>query len=542
MLNQAKKSRLVIIGKYYSDYRVKDDEYYYFIGASKTTRSPKPSKILNNHIRLNELAETLARSYTDWVYSCNALWLKKNLDFEEKLSLFFLSDFSSKRTTVFNTYNDVINLILLKQIVKEHNFNSILGVGLDEDFLFSLNSCFSSKKVQGIHTYRLPSMTLKNFRGNLAFFLKMFVISCFNFFKPFNKAGSDKVNKLFLTRFPMQFKKNLFIEEKYGRFFSCKDKYVTSIMTDGMHQSVSFLNYFRFRKKLKKNSAHILLDDYLMPSDVLRALFWIAYLNMKSQNLFSHTYLFEGIDISYQIRKELKVSIRRIWGLLFWPRAIRKLLKGNFCNTFIYHLHEFPYGRLFSYVLSDFSEINKIGFEHGVGSPRYLLYYLSAHEVKNGEGFLKYCPLPDKVLAESERSKTLYKKCGYERVSIMDRIYRLEYLDEIKMKEKKSYILIAGGLHDGTMLLEFLIERIKKQKNRKFLFKPHPKCATKPLIHYSSENLSIVSDPIERLYPGASKVIVTDSSVGYEANYLGIPVEVANIRGIINQGAIDLDV
>tara|TARA_X000000950_G_scaffold229307_1_gene277129 strand:- start:30771 stop:32399 length:1629 start_codon:yes stop_codon:yes gene_type:complete len=542
LLNEAKKSRLVIVGKYYSDYPVKDNEHYYFIGASKTAGSPKPSKILNNHIRLNKLAETLAKSYTDWVYGCNALWLKKNLVFEKKLSLFFLSDFSSKRTTVFNTYNDVINLILLKQIVKEYNFSSIIGVGLDQDFLFSLNSCFRSKKVQGIHTYRSPSMTLKNFRGDLVFFLKMFVISWFNFFKPFKKAGSYKVDKLFLTRFPMQFKKNLLIEEKYGQFFSHKDKFVTNIMTDGMHQSVSLLSYFRLRRKLKKSSAHIILDNYLMPSDVLRTLLWIPYIYLKSQNLFSYSYLYEGIDISYQIRKELKVSIRRIWGLLFWPRVIRKSLKGNSCNSFIYHLHEFPYGRLFSYVLSDFSEIKKIGFEHGVGSPRYLLYYLSAHEVENGKGFLECCPLPDKVLAESERSKKLYEKCGYKRVSVMDRIYRLEYLDKIKMKEKKSYILIAGGLHDGTLLLEFLIERIKKQKNKKFLFKPHPKCVFKPLVYYSSENLSIVSDPIESLYPGASKVIVTDSSVGYEANYLGIPVEVANIRGVINQGAIDLDV
>jgi len=179
-----------------------------------------------------------------------------------------------------------------------------------------------------------------------------------------------------------------------------------------------------------------------------------------------------------------------------------------------------------------------VGFQHGPSSPRKLLYYLSRHET-DGTGYLKSCPVPNEVLAEDADSRELYASVGYTNTAVMDRIFRLDYLDKVILSQNKEFVLVAAGLHDGEILLDALIERIQSNKDQIYLFKPHPRATSKYMMKYAVDNLRVTFQPIEELYPYASQVIVTYSSIGYEAVKLGIPVEVVHINGMINQGAIE---
>jgi hypothetical protein len=58
-----------------------------------------------------------------------------------------------------------------------------------------------------------------------------------------------------------------------------------------------------------------------------------------------------------------------------WDGIIRRFLKQNKTSVFIYYLHEYAYGRLFSYILSDYSEIKTIGMQHGPA--RYVKSFIS---------------------------------------------------------------------------------------------------------------------------------------------------------------------
>jgi len=426
---------LVIIGEHYSDYSVVESEKYYFIGPAKAFGEVSDDMLLNNHVRLNEIAEAHAENYSDWVYGCNRLWLDKKLIFEKRLSLLFLSDFSCKRSEIFNTYNDIVNILLLQEIVRENQVDRIRCVGVDEDLFFSIKSVFHDHAIEGVHIFEIPEKRVRMWGGLLRYLFRIFVVSCFNL--PQKMRGRRQFTnseKLFLTIYPMHFVKNRDKEEKYGEMFSQDDKYATVILTDGMHQSVSLRKYFRYRSEIKDNPCHQLVDDYIVPGDIVKAIVGAPLLFYRMFGLISESYRFNGINITRQVRREIKFSLSRIVRLLFWPRAIRRFIDGNHCKSFVYYLHEYSYGRLFSYILSQRPDIRAVGFQHGPSSPRKLLYYLSRHET-DGTGYLKSCPVPNEVLAEDADSRELYASVGYTNTAVMDRIFRLDYLDKVILSQ-----------------------------------------------------------------------------------------------------------
>ena len=56
----------------------------------------------------------LGTNYVDWIYSLNSLFIKHKL-IKDGLSLFFLSDLSNKRSELFDTYESLANILLIKQ-------------------------------------------------------------------------------------------------------------------------------------------------------------------------------------------------------------------------------------------------------------------------------------------------------------------------------------------------------------------------------------------------------------------------------------------
>ena len=65
--------------------------------------------------------------------------------------------------------------------------------------------------------------------------------------------------------------------------------------------------------------------------------------------------------------------------------------------------------------------------------------------------------------------------------------------------------------------------------------KPHPRGNNEYVKKFSQKNLLISSDHISDLLANAKKVYVTYSSVGNEAKWLNIELEVMNIPGIVSQ-------
>ena len=75
--------------------------------------------------------------------------------------------------------------------------------------------------------------------------------------------------------------------------------------------------------------------------------------------------------------------------------------------------------------------------------------------------WLHYLPIPNEVWAEDEDSKYVYEAGGYINVKVLENIPRLDYLNDIKRNNINNNILIVPGLHDGIMLLSYIINEIR---------------------------------------------------------------------------------
>jgi hypothetical protein len=251
---------------------------------------------------------------------------------------------------------------------------------------------------------------------------------------------------------------------------------------------------------------------------------------------------FMDINLESYLELELEHSFRRFPRLLMYEYAIKKSIAGKHSN-FIYYLHEYCYGRFFSYLLKKEGFLGKtIGFQHGPASKRKMLYYLSTNEVGVWNCLLN-CPLPDTVLAEDESSRNIYIEANYKNVKVMSEIFRLRYLKNIKRELSiEKTILMAAGLHDGQLLLENKIAEVKDNQTIQYLFKLHPRAANdyiiKEIERLSLPNLAICDKHISYYLSFVHKVVSTYSSVGYEADLLGIEVELISLSGQINESPL----
>ena len=69
---------------------------------------------INDHKFLNEIATNNVEPYSEFIYTQNDKFIENKLLYKNKLSLYFLTDFSCKRTEIFSTYSDYCNTLLLK--------------------------------------------------------------------------------------------------------------------------------------------------------------------------------------------------------------------------------------------------------------------------------------------------------------------------------------------------------------------------------------------------------------------------------------------
>ena len=92
-------------------------QYYYQIGV--LNNSPSDKICLNDQSRLNNIAYKEKNDYSDWIYLINKIFLKNKLTINNDLSLFFLTDLSNKRSEIFDTYNNICNILLLMDMTSK---------------------------------------------------------------------------------------------------------------------------------------------------------------------------------------------------------------------------------------------------------------------------------------------------------------------------------------------------------------------------------------------------------------------------------------
>ena len=156
-------------------------------------------------------------------------------------------------------------------------------------------------------------------------------------------------------------------------------------------------------------------------------------------------------------------------------------------------------------------------------------------EAASRSPFIFHAPIPDKILVESDAAAVIYVSAGYQKVELMERVYRYDYLDKILPMREKGLCLVAPGLHDGRVMLDELSEEIKNHQEKTWIIKPHPRANNEYVRLWSNiKNVRVSEKEIKELLAKVSEVYVTYSSVGLEARRLGLKVVVINVPGRVN--------
>jgi len=500
---------------------------------------------LNDANLLNSIATNMSLSYSNYIFSLNKEFLDNRIIHNKDLSLYFLSELSIKRSEIFSTYGNICNSILIKRLVSESNFDQIKIVDISE----SLHQCLmsilhhTSIKSLKIRRNKIFYTQLKFTLGSLLFFSKAVSLTCYKFLSKSEKNTfyhSRKIKDICLTRYPLHLDDEL-KEEKYGHFANNK-MFLVHLLTDGFHQNISVRKMIKAFSFFKQNNRVLILDSFIKFSDIFKSFTIFFSLARVFFKLSRKKYYFDSIEISKNVQEELIFSYFRIPRILMWEESVKRFLNCHQIDNFFYYLHEYSLGRFFTYVFRKYSKETKlIGFQHGPSSKRKLLYMAGNNELTTTEtSALKSFPVPDMVYAEDLLSKQIYDDAGYKDVKVMKEVYRLSYLKKIiRIKSEKLIYLIAPGLHDGEFMLRNLEMFIKKNNRIKFFLKPHPRANNNYLDKYKSFlNIEIYKNPIYQILPQVSKVFATYSSVATEARMIGIPVEIIELPGKINESPL----
>ncbi len=500
-------------------------------------------KCLNNQSRLNKIAIEEREQYSDWIADLNKHFLSKNLTYKSKISLFYFSDLSNKRNDIFNTFDLICNRLLIEEIISKNGYTKILINGGNKNLFQSISSIknIKTKKINNWETYNMLRTFTQNISNSLITRLlrNLRLIFKYTLYRIFflkivyeSKNKTYKCNNIFFTRFPKHFQGNIYKEDKYLYMVKKNDQFVTSLLCDGMYQNLGILNAILFRNSLKKSKKHIIIDDYITFKNLIRSFYESIILFNKFKYLNSIEYYYKDINISDSIYKELSLSYQRVLGTLVVCRGLKNVIKNIEAKKYIYHLHEYIYGRMITFVLHNKGIRNTFGFQHGPSSLKLLLYNNSSKELPSAKhNYLNSVPLPHSVFAEDKKSANIYKLSGYKNIILLSKIPRLFYLYDLRLKNKKDINLIASGLHDFQLIYRTTLKEIQKKPNLKFLFKPHPRSNINLENYPLPDNAQYTKSHIKNLLTRTNKLYATYSSVLSEAMFLNINVYIIQFPG-----------
>ena len=522
---------------------VDDQVFSYQLGIGKPVGPD--INILNDSNLLNKVALDLRDDYCDFINSINRNFLDNDIVLDNKISLFFLTDCSNKRTENFTTYASICHLHVILLQLKKIQIDKIIFNHCCDAFIESALSIIKIKNHQVIGQYKInPSLIfLKQARFFTRVLYSIFLMSLYGHKR--DKINS-KIHSLYLTRYPLHFE-NAAEDTIYGDLDQTNSSYLVSIITDGIHQSFSGRKLIRRIKELESlKSRSILLDSYLTTADVFKAFLDHLHLDyFLNSKIKKEDFIFKDIVINKYIFHELSYSFLRLARLLMYRKSIDRVLKEIKPKELHYYLFEFSYGRLFSALLGSFyPKINTIGYQHGPISKRKLLFFLSKNEIDRSYfNYLDHVPVPELIKIEDQFSIELYKEAGYDNLTLMSKVPRLSALKSINREkiEEKS-ILIVCGSNDSLFIFNYLKSEIEETSEKKYFFKLHPRgdnrSVLKAINNFTPDNFKIADKDLLHYFNFVSEVYVTYSSAGVEAMNLNIPIRLIDLPNVIQESPI----
>lgn len=497
--------------------------------------------LINDADRLNRLGSDLAQRYTDSIAElrCNMPWQALRDDILGLL--FYFTEVSTKRTEINESYDAFINAVFLRQTLPQGEITTIYVYGAHFLKNDTLGALFPDAAIIRDH---LPSPTPKMLTilgKNLYYFLRFLLTAICRWHSPKPTEKLLRAKRFFMTRYPGRLSDDG-IEDKYSNLVGDDDCYIAGVLTDGMQQNMSFGQWWKSMHHAKRLRQTIFYDRFHHVSDGLAGLFWMIAIVANVSKSKTHLRI-DGIELSQIINEEIRYSLFRLPRMITVSRSIKRVyekitMQGSSRRSIVYYLHEYGYGRMYTALLARFfPNLRRIAIQHGPASVRKMVYWVSHREWTDSAHPL---PKPHAVLAEDTPSAALYRYVGYDHVMTMAKAPRLRgvFSTSVTPAYETSQLpyLVATGLHDSDVIMAMMRPIMAYDEGREYLVKFHPKASiSDDLRALLPDNCRIVQEPITVLFEQVGKVYVTYSSVGQEAEDIGLEVHYLDIPGRVSE-------
>ena len=178
-----------------------ESEYSYSLGLGEV----KNSRVLSTAEKLNDIALKLRDEYSDYIYTINDLYLENKLIFDNKLSLYFISDLSNKRSEIFDTYATLCHIVLLRDYIKENNISKVRFINCESRFVGSFKSTVDIA-IEEVHSVIFKNVS-RYFLSQAKFFFQYFFVLLY-IKLIYSENTPKKAGSFFLSRYPLHFDKN----------------------------------------------------------------------------------------------------------------------------------------------------------------------------------------------------------------------------------------------------------------------------------------------------------------------------------------------
>ena len=125
------------------------------------------NQILNDSKKYLSISKEMRTEYVEYIFSLNELFIKDDLIHNNSLSLFFLTDISNKRTEIYDTYQSICHLKIIKEKLEQNNIDTIILDEVSKNFFITIKSTFENKyNIKCIKSYDENNGTIKCTCGN----------------------------------------------------------------------------------------------------------------------------------------------------------------------------------------------------------------------------------------------------------------------------------------------------------------------------------------------------------------------------------------
>ena len=374
---------------------------------------------------------------------------------------------------IFNLRNDklknidlIINILILKKIIKKFNFYNISLIS-DNDLLQEIL----------IKTYPNIKIYNKKFKNkNKFFFLKIskFYIKVFCLFiyiKFFKKTLylKKKYHEACISLAPIFYKNHV------ENFFKKKNNLkLNFILSDETHLNLSFFEAIYVYHSNHKNLIHV--ESEIKFIDIILALF-SSYKYLFRTKELNMKFCIENIDFSMFYEEYFFSSLINRLKLKIYDNALLSLIKKYEIKKFNLYLFEYCFGfYIINLIKKNLNNVKIIGYQHGIFSDKLFWFDILRNINK------KNLYLPNKLISFNSYSLDDYKKI------IKEKSIKFEYrkkkissiANEFRTINKKTYneyYLVLPGTHDAEIIYEKIKKKClnSKKSNIIFYFKFHPK-------------------------------------------------------------------